>query len=55
MDGTVTPSRRTISPEIKHVLENLGDTIGIISGSHNEQMTLQMDNLPFIKMGQWSD
>jgi phosphomannomutase len=55
MDGTVTPSRRKVSPEMKDLLQRCIDsglTIAIISGSHNQQMTYQMDGLSIIKMGQ---
>lgn len=52
MDGTVTPSRSKIAPEMKTLLASLPQTIGIISGSHNDQMAFQMDALPVIKMGQ---
>lgn len=52
MDGTVTPSRSKISPEMKELLGSLPVTIGITSGSHNDQMEFQVDGLPVIKMGQ---
>lgn len=52
MDGTVTPSRSKISPEMKEFLAQVEQTVGIISGSHNDQMNLQVDGLPVIRMGQ---
>lgn len=52
MDGTVTPSRSKIHPDMKAFLSSLDQTIAIISGSHNVQMAFQMDDLPIIKMGQ---
>lgn len=55
MDGTVTLSRTIISPEMKMTLQKLldnGYTIAVTSGSHNQQMQYQIDNLPIIKMGQ---
>ena len=52
MDGTVTPSRSKIDPEMKSLLGSLKQTVAVISGSHNEQMDFQMDGLPIIRMGQ---
>lgn len=52
MDGTVTPSRSLIDPAVKAYLSALPQTIVITSGSHNEQMTYQVDGLEIIKMGQ---
>ncbi len=52
MDGTITPSRSLIDPKMKELLASLTQTIGITSGSHNEQMAYQVDGLPVIKMGQ---
>ncbi len=52
MDGTVTPSRSKISTSMKELMSNFPYSIGIISGSHNEQMAFQMDGVPVIKMGQ---
>jgi phosphomannomutase len=52
MDGTVTPSRSKISPEMKDLLSSVPATVAIISGSHNEQMNFQVDGLPVIRMGQ---
>jgi len=52
MDGTVTPSRSRISNAMKEFLGSATQTVGIISGSHNDQMHLQVDGLPIIKMGQ---
>lgn len=52
MDGTITPSRSKISSEMKEFLDSLSQSIGIISGSHNDQMHFQIDGLPVIRMGQ---
>lgn len=52
MDGTITPSRSKISPEMKGLLGSLPQTIAVTSGSHNKQMAYQTDNLPIIRMGQ---
>ncbi len=52
MDGTVTPSRSKIHPKMKDFLISLDQTIGIISGSHNDQMAWQMDGVEVICMGQ---
>lgn len=52
MDGTVTPSRSKISEEMRSFLEAVEQSIGIISGSHNDQMAWQVDDLSVIKMGQ---
>lgn len=52
MDGTITPSRRKIVPEMKQLLASLPQTLAITSGSHNQQMAFQTDDLPIIKMGQ---
>lgn len=52
MDGTVTPSRSKISPEMKAFLGSLEQTVTIISGSHNNQMHWQIDGLPVMRMGQ---
>lgn len=52
MDGTVTPSRNKISDVMKDFLSTVPQTVGIISGSHNDQMDWQMDGLSVIRMGQ---
>lgn len=52
MDGTITPSRSLISPEVKEFLAGLPQTIAVTSGSHNQQMSFQTDGLKIIKMGQ---
>lgn len=52
MDGTITPSRSKISLEMKEFLSCVSQTVGIISGSHNDQMHFQVDGLSIIKMGQ---
>jgi len=52
MDGTVTPSRSKIHPDMKAFLASVDQTVSIISGSHNDQMHFQMDGLEIIKMGQ---
>jgi HAD superfamily hydrolase (TIGR01484 family) len=52
MDGTITLSRSLISPKMKELLSSLSQTIAITSGSHNDQMSYQVDGLPIIKMGQ---
>ncbi len=54
MDGTVTFTRSKITPHMRALLEKTlaTATVGIISGSHNDQMAFQVDNLPVIRMGQ---
>lgn len=54
MDGTVTFTRSKITPHMKAALTELMKvaTVGIISGSTNEQMDYQVDGLPVIRMGQ---
>lgn len=52
MDGTITLSRSLIDPKMKDLLASLSQTIAITSGSHNDQMSFQVDGLPIIKMGQ---
>jgi HAD superfamily hydrolase (TIGR01484 family) len=52
MDGTITLSRSLISPKMKGLLASLSQTIAITSGSHNDQMSFQVDGLKLIKMGQ---
>jgi len=55
MDGTVSLTRNKITPEMKLTLQQYiddGIDIIIVSGSHNEQMTYQMDGVPVLKMGQ---
>lgn len=54
MDGTITPSRSKITPHMKALLSTLLEraTVGVISGSHNQQMDFQVDGLPVIRMGQ---
>jgi len=52
MDGTVTPSRSKINSKMKELLASLPQTIAVISGSHNDQMSFQVDGLPVIRMGQ---
>lgn len=52
MDGTVTPSRSKIHPDMKDFLASVDQTVAVISGSHNDQMNFQVDGLPIIRMGQ---
>ncbi|MDA8596717.1 HAD-IIB family hydrolase [Candidatus Pacebacteria bacterium] len=52
MDGTVTPSRSKIDPDMLSFLHSRNETLAVISGSHNKQMQSQIDSLTVIKMGQ---
>lgn len=54
MDGTVTFTRSKITPHMKEALAELMKvaTVGVISGSTNQQMAFQVDGLPVIRMGQ---
>lgn len=55
MDGTISMARSKITPEMKAMLDSYiqdGVDVIVISGSHNEQMDYQTENLPIIKMGQ---
>jgi len=55
MDGTISLARSKITSEMKLMLEsfmNNGVDIIVISGSHNEQMKFQTEDLAIIKMGQ---
>jgi len=54
MDGTLTPSRSPMSDDMHAALIQLADThdLIIVSGSHNDQMKIQIPNLPIIQLGQ---
>ncbi|MBX9765348.1 Cof-type HAD-IIB family hydrolase [Patescibacteria group bacterium] len=55
LDGTVTPSRSLIEPEMTEVLEKIlasGRDVIIVSGAEVKQARYQTNNLPFYYLGQ---
>lgn len=52
LDGTLTPSRQNIKPDMADLLARLGHTIVIVSGSTNEQIRRQVGSLRYFSLGQ---
>lgn len=52
LDGTLTPSRQEIKPEMAEFLPTLGRTIIVVSGSKNSQLRKQIGDLPVYLLGQ---
>lgn len=52
LDGTLTPSRQKIKPEMAAVIPSLNRTIIVVSGSKNPQIRAQIGNLSIYSLGQ---
>ena len=52
LDGTLTPSRQKIKPEMAKVLPSLARTIIVVSGSKNTQIRAQIGDLSVYSLGQ---
>lgn len=52
LDGTLTPSRQQIKPEMVALLPELKRTIIVVSGSKNSQIKAQIGDIPVYSLGQ---
>jgi phosphomannomutase len=52
LDGTLTPSRQAIKPEMARLLPTLNRTIIVVSGSQNSQIRKQVGEMKIFSLGQ---